>query len=185
MVATPMALRKSTSKCMGWMLVTALVASVGLLRGVSAACAPCDNAESVLKPCNSSLQMNTWPGIYVYQPTDAQAQCACNQNFYDLMVSCLSCQSSTSAKLSVAPLDQYQLVCQSLGQTEFPKVYVPGQTSTTTTAAPSTNTPLATSGSNSGNNGAGHSNLSSGAVAGIVVSAIISTSAHKLACYEP
>ncbi|KAG0350668.1 hypothetical protein BGZ54_003692 [Gamsiella multidivaricata] len=99
------------------------------------------------------------------------------------MVSCLSCQSSTSAKLSVAPLDQYQLVCQSLGQTEFPKVYVPGQTSTTTTAAPSTNTPLATSGSNSGNNGAGHSNLSSGAVAGIVVSAIALIVALSVAGY--
>ncbi|KAG0295339.1 hypothetical protein BGZ98_001433 [Dissophora globulifera] len=148
-----------------------------LVQGVSAAaasgsCPPCDGADDILKPCNTSLQMQNWPGTFVYQPLAAQAQCACNQNFYDQMVSCLACQSSSSAKLSIKALPDYKLVCQSLGQTSFPPVYIPGGAQSSPSTPSPTTDPNQSSGSHSGGSGASHSSLSSGAIAGIVVSAI-------------
>ncbi|KAG0250131.1 hypothetical protein BG011_008645 [Mortierella polycephala] len=96
--------------------------------------------------------------------------------------SCLKCQSSDSAKLSVKPEADYKLVCQSMGQQEWPAVYIPGQTQTTTSIAP-TDSSLPTNGSDSSNSGSSHSGLSSGAVAGIIVSAIALIVALAVAGY--
>jgi hypothetical protein len=34
---------------------------------VNAACATCDNVADLLKPCNTGLDILTWPGKMVYQ----------------------------------------------------------------------------------------------------------------------
>ncbi|KAI1313918.1 hypothetical protein EDD11_002381 [Mortierella claussenii] len=169
---------------------TACVASIGLLsqRGVSAApdsCPPCSIADGILKPCNSTLNILSWPGTFVYQPLENQAQCACNQNFYDQMLSCLDCQSSSSAKFTVKPLPEYKTICQSLGQATFPPVYIPGQSTTSSAAATPTDPSVTNPSTGHISTGAGHSGsgLSSGAVAGIIVSAIALIVALSVAGY--
>ncbi|KAF9997644.1 hypothetical protein BGZ65_006758 [Modicella reniformis] len=122
--------------------------------------------------------MTSWPGTFLYQPTLEQAPCACNQNYYDQIVACLACQSSDSAKLQAKPLPDYKLVCQSLGQPNFPPIYMPS----TSTSATSTNSPAPSSGVHS-SSGSSHSGLSPGAVAGIVVSAIALIVALSVAVY--
>lgn len=147
-------------------------------------CPECSYADTLLKPCNSSLQMQTWPGTLVYQPTEQQAPCACNDNYYGQMAGCLKCQSSTSAKYSVKPLADYQLVCTAFHQVWTP-IYLPSKS---TTAVPSS-TSTTTSSSNSiqtgdrTSNGNGHSNLSSGAIAGIIVSVVALVVALSVAGY--
>ncbi|KAF9180122.1 hypothetical protein BGZ51_000097 [Haplosporangium sp. Z 767] len=116
------------------------------------------------------------------QPSLIQAPCACNQNFYGQATSCLSCQSSDTAHLSVKPLADYKLVCQSMGQQAWPEVYIPGQTQTTTSVVP-TSSSLPTNGSDASKSGSSHSGLSSGAVAGIIVSAIALIVALAVAGY--
>lgn len=144
-------------------------------------CPNCDNADNYLKPCNTSLAMSTWPGTFTYQPTALQAPCACNQNFYDQVQQCVACQTSDTAKLTIKPINDYKLVCQSLGQTNFPAVYIPGQASSTTGSS----APAETTSPSSGHPGYGvsHSSLSSGAVAGIIVSIIALVVALVVAAY--
>ncbi|KAF8948409.1 hypothetical protein CPC16_012093 [Podila verticillata] len=158
----------------------ALVGTLMLGSTVSAqdSCPDCSNADTVLKSCNTALLMNTWPGTMVFQPNEAQAPCACNQNFYGLIGSCLTCQSSTTAKYSVKPLDQYQQVCLSFHQ-QWQQIYIPNKPSTSSTAEP-TATPEP---SNDGPGGVSHVGLSSGAIAGIVVSAIALIVALSVAVY--
>ncbi|KAF9291331.1 hypothetical protein BGZ68_004419 [Mortierella alpina] len=184
-----MVYRKSAGQSQAWMAASVSIAAIGLLyQGVSAAdgeigsCAPCGLSETILLPCNSTLQMSGWPGTFTYQPTLAQAPCACNQNFYDQIKACLLCQSSDSAHLSVKPLPDYQLVCQAYGIATFPPVYIPGQKQTTAAPAPPDST-LPSNGSNAGSSSPSHSSLSSGAVAGIIVSAIALLVALSVAGY--
>ncbi|KAG0336020.1 hypothetical protein BG000_007008 [Podila horticola] len=161
------------------MAVGFVLAGLTLGSTVSAqdSCPQCSNADGVLKNCNTSLLMNTWPGTMVFQPDEAKAPCACNQNFYDLMGSCLSCQTSTSAKYSVKPLDQYQQVCLSFHQT-WQAIYIPGKPSTSSSTQP-TGAPEPSGDTG----GSSHVGLSSGAIAGIVVSAIALIVALSVALY--
>ncbi|KAG0350052.1 hypothetical protein BG005_010410 [Podila minutissima] len=140
-------------------------------------CPECASADGVLKHCNTSLMMNTWPGTMVFQPDEAKAPCACNQNFYDLVGNCLSCQTSTSAKYSVKPLDLYKQVCLSFHQT-WQEIYIPNRPSTSSTPEP-TITPEPSDDAG----GSSHVGLSSGAIAGIVVSAIALIVALSVALY--
>ncbi|KAF9095013.1 hypothetical protein BGX27_001330 [Mortierella sp. AM989] len=96
------------------------------------------------------------------------------------MVSCLDCQSSSSAKLSVKPLPDYKLVCLSYGQSEFPPVYIPDRTTSSSAPAP-TNTSIL--GPDNDTSGTKHSGLSAGAIAGIIVSAIALIVALSVAGY--
>ncbi|KAF9960464.1 hypothetical protein BGZ72_006846 [Mortierella alpina] len=184
-----MVYRKSPGQSQAWMVASASLAAIGLLyQGVSAAegdvgsCAPCGLAEGVLQPCNSTLGMSGWPGTFTYQPTLTQAPCACNENFYEQIQACLQCQSSESAHLSVKPLPDYKLVCQAYGIANFPRIYVPGQSQTTSPPAPSDST-VPSNGSNAGSSSSTHNSLSSGAVAGIIVSAIALLVALSVAGY--
>ncbi|KAF9100307.1 hypothetical protein BGX27_000453 [Mortierella sp. AM989] len=121
------------------------------------------------------------------RPTQEQAPCGCNQNYYDQMVGCLRCQSSSSAHYSVKELSAYQLVCQSYHQT-WKEINLPSPTTTTattttttlaTTISPSvTSTPTSDQITRDSNDG-----LSSGAIAGIVVSIIALIVALSVAAY--
>ncbi|KAF9365583.1 hypothetical protein BGX34_009409 [Mortierella sp. NVP85] len=166
-----------------WLWVAASLVMVGFL-GVSSAaeesCAPCSLAEEVLKNCNSSLQMSTWPGKFTYQPLPVQAPCACNKNFYDQVETCVACQSSDTAKLQVLPLADYTAVCASMGQ-GFPAFYSPVKTTSTVGPAPTSSSLPSTAHPGSGS--ASHSSLSPGAVAGIVVSVIALMVALSVAGY--
>ncbi|KAG9323051.1 hypothetical protein KVV02_004603 [Mortierella alpina] len=145
-------------------------------------CPECSYVDSLLKPCNSSLNMLSWPGTMVYQPTPAQAKCGCNQNYYGQAEGCMRCQSSTSAHYSVKDLEGYKLVCLSMGET-WKEIYIPGQTSASTTAEATgpTAPPVPSDESTSGKHAA--NNLSNGAVAGIVVSVIALVVALTVAGY--
>ncbi|KAG0312013.1 hypothetical protein BGZ99_009778, partial [Dissophora globulifera] len=121
-------------------------------------------------------------------PTSDQAACACNQNYYDQMVGCLKCQSSTSAHYSVKALPDYQLVCQSYGQA-WKQINLPSQsttsaapTSVATSTAPGASTTPGSITSPGGNTSSSNS-LSSGAIAGIVVSVIALIVALSVAAY--
>ncbi|KAF9425313.1 hypothetical protein BGZ76_003321, partial [Entomortierella beljakovae] len=105
--------------------------------------------------------MDTWPGTFIYQPSQQQAPCACNENYYQLMTSCLTCQSSSSAKLSVKPLDAYKLVCQAFGVNEWTPIYIPNKPTTTTAPPKETATPDSDNSSSGSKHG-----LASGAIAG-------------------
>ncbi|KAF9433674.1 hypothetical protein BGZ76_009119 [Entomortierella beljakovae] len=129
--------------------------------------------------------MDTWPGTLVYQPTQDQAPCACNQNYYDQMGSCLKCQTSTTATYSVKDLAGYQLVCQSFHQT-WKEINLPNATTTTTTTTTATSTnvsPSLTDPNSDGLINGSDDGLSSGAIAGIVVSIIALIVALSVAVY--
>ncbi|GJJ76626.1 hypothetical protein EMPS_08985 [Entomortierella parvispora] len=131
--------------------------------------------------------MDTWPGTLVYQPTQAQAPCGCNQNYYDQVASCMSCQSSSSAHYSVKAQPDYELVCTSFNQ-PWTQINIPGQT-TSSAATAATSTPKTTHstspspGGMTGEKSSQSSNLSSGALAGIIVSAIALVVALSVAAY--
>ncbi|KAG0215646.1 hypothetical protein BGX28_008892 [Mortierella sp. GBA30] len=160
-----MAFKTGTGNSQAWMLAASMAAIGMLYQGVSAAagdgeagsCAPCGIADTILKPCNSSLGMSGWPA-------------------------CLTCQSSDTAHLSVKPLADYKLVCQSLGVTAFPAILIPGQSQSTSAPAP-TDSNTSSGGSSSGSTGGSHSSLPSGAIAGIIVSAIALIVALSVAGY--
>ncbi|KAF9928720.1 hypothetical protein FBU30_002138 [Linnemannia zychae] len=167
---------------------------IPLLLGISpstanASCPTCNYADSLLKPCNTKLDILTWSGHMVYQPTEEQAPCACNQNFYGQIDNCLKCESSPTADYSVAPLPLYQAICLSQGQA-WKDINFPNGTTTTTTVAPTATTtattttttpttPLTSNGAVSSSS----SSLSNGAIAGIVVSVIALIVALSVAAY--
>ncbi|KAG0040458.1 hypothetical protein BGZ82_002542 [Podila clonocystis] len=93
------------------------------------------------------------------------------------MLSCLRCQSSTSAKYSVKPVDQYKQVCLSFHQS-WQDIYIPTKPSTSSTTEP-TGAPEPSNDAG----GSSHVSLSSGAIAGIVVSAIALIVALSVALY--
>ncbi|KAF9293779.1 hypothetical protein BKA57DRAFT_34753 [Linnemannia elongata] len=153
---------------------------------VEAACPTCQYVDDLLKPCKTKLDILTWSGYMVYQPTDLQAPCACNQNYYGMINSCLTCETSTSANYTVAPIDLYKAVCLSQNQV-WKDINNPNGTVTTTTTTPtktasSTTTTISPSGLDGGNTGSS-SSLSNGAIAGIVVSVIALIVALSVAAY--
>lgn len=111
-----------------------------------------------------------------FRPTQAQAPCGCNQNYYDQVKSCMSCQSSSSAHYSVKAQPDYELVCTSYNQ-PWKQINIPGQTATTastttTTSAAAGQSPAKSSdipspGGTTGEKSSQSSNLSSGALAGM------------------
>ncbi|KAG0332797.1 hypothetical protein BG004_001096, partial [Podila humilis] len=139
---------------------------------VNAACAPCDLVENLLKPCNTSLRILTWPGEMVFQPDEVQAPCACNENFYNQTTACLKCESSDRASYSVHELGGYKLVCESYNQPwkiiNMPNAPSPSKSTTTTTSS-STGTALPSDNATAGDNpsSSSSSNLSNGALAGM------------------
>ncbi|KAF9405988.1 hypothetical protein BGZ94_003296 [Podila epigama] len=145
----------------------AMVMMLAPMTSAQESCPTCRSADSILKHCNTSIHLDTWSSPTVYQPDDAQAPCACNTNYYQLMENCLSCQTSDTAKYSVKPLADYKLVCTSQHQ-EWKEIYIPPKPSTSTTIAP-TSTPEPT---NADMGSGAHTGLSSGAIAGIIVSVI-------------
>ncbi|KAF9139184.1 hypothetical protein BG015_002134 [Linnemannia schmuckeri] len=153
---------------------------------VDASCPTCAYVDDLLKPCNTKLAILTWPGHMIYQPTDAQAPCACNQNYYDLIKNCLGCETSDTANYTVAALDFYKSVCSSQNQV-WKDINNPNGTVTTTTAPSSTtasSTTITTSPSGlTGSTNGSSSSLSSGAIAGIVVSVIALIVALSVAAY--
>ncbi|KAF9134009.1 hypothetical protein BGW39_008353 [Mortierella sp. 14UC] len=161
---------------------------LGLLPSpANAACPTCPYVDTLLKPCNTKLDILTWSGHMVYQPTEAQAPCGCNQNYYDLMANCMKCESSDTADYSVQPLDLYKRICQSMNQ-EWKDINNPNGTVTTTTtnSAKSTSPATSTSASPTASDGAtsgSTSSLSNGAIAGIVVSVIALIVALSVAGY--
>jgi len=50
-----------------WLASITVVALSFWTQEASAACQPCDVADSILVPCNSSLNMNNWPGTFMFQ----------------------------------------------------------------------------------------------------------------------
>ncbi|KAG0215871.1 hypothetical protein BGX33_000800 [Mortierella sp. NVP41] len=121
------------------------------------------------------------------KPTNQQAPCACNQNYYSL------CESSSTANYAPLPLPQYQAICTSQNQV-WQAINNPNGTITATTTAPtstgtaSTTTSTQTSssssnGSSSGSGSGSNSGLSTGAIAGIVVSVIALIVALSVAGY--
>ncbi|KAF9406422.1 hypothetical protein BGZ94_003119 [Podila epigama] len=156
------------------------------IKSAAAACPVCDNVETLLKPCNTSLEILTWSGQTVYQPTDLQAPCACNQNYYGQIKECLRCESSPRANYTVKAQPDYELVCLSFGQ-EWKPINLP-QTSTTTTTTTTTFTSTTTGSlpSDSATNGSNKvttDGLSSGALAGIIVSVVALIVALSVAGY--
>ncbi|KAF9351051.1 hypothetical protein BGX34_000842 [Mortierella sp. NVP85] len=138
----------------------------------------------MLKPCNSSLNMLTWPGTMTYQPKLEQMQCACNQNYYDLVKDCMRCQTSTTSNYTVLDLETYKTLCQTYGH-EWTTLPVPKPS---TTSAPPTATTTTTSSAiitppGNKTNGVSHNNLSSGAIAGIIVSVVALIVALSVAGY--
>ncbi|KAF9081902.1 hypothetical protein BGX23_000312, partial [Mortierella sp. AD031] len=178
-----------------WLLASALalVAVIGMLsQGVSAqkltpaaeSCPNCKIVDEQLMPCNATLDIHTWNSKFEYQPTRARAACECNQNFYTQINGCLECQTSDTAKYSAAPLEVYKGLCAGLGQATFPSYPPPvGVTSTSTQPTVPTATTTLPSDENNAGSGSSHSGLSSGAVAGIVVSAIALIVALSVAGY--
>ncbi|KAG0034010.1 hypothetical protein BGZ81_006522 [Podila clonocystis] len=165
-----------------WSLsVWVIVLSTICLKTASGACSPCDQVEGLFKPCNTSLNILTWPGEVVYQPNEAQAPCACNDNFYSQIEACLKCESSASAKYSVKDLAGYQLVCTSFHQT-WKAINIPQSSTTTTSTTTSTTAGILPSDSNTSSEDAS-SPLSSGALAGIIVSAVALVVALSVAAY--
>ncbi|KAF9119213.1 hypothetical protein BGW39_000477 [Mortierella sp. 14UC] len=127
--------------------------------------------------------MGDWSGERVYGPTAEAAACQCNFLFYNQTASCLDCQSSTNAHYSVMPLASYKAMCVFYNQTSFPDLPgAPGSTPTTNQGLQPTNTGLPSDGANGGS-GSTHSSLSSGAVAGIIVSAVALIVALSVAGY--
>ncbi|KAF9319674.1 hypothetical protein BG003_008474 [Podila horticola] len=164
-----------------WSLyVWAIAFSTICLKTASGACSPCDLVEGLFKPCNTSLNILSWPGEAVYQPNEVQAPCACNDDFYAQIGACLKCESSTSAKYSVKDLAGYQLVCTSFHQT-WKAINIP-QSSTTTSTTKSTTSGVLPSDSATSNEDTS-SPLSSGALAGIIVSAVALVVALSVAAY--
>ncbi|KAG0263593.1 hypothetical protein BG011_008537 [Mortierella polycephala] len=99
------------------------------------------------------------------------------------MAGCLRCQSSSSASYSVKDLEGYKLVCTSFGET-WKAIHIPGQTTTSTTALPTTTLPpVPSDGSSSGGTSTNTNHLSSGAIAGIVVSVVALVVALSVAGY--
>ncbi|KAG0046677.1 hypothetical protein BGZ89_005238 [Linnemannia elongata] len=169
-----------------WLFAAAVVAAiVAPSQGApEESCPQCKTADSILKPCNTALNIDTWSSPYVYQPHDvAGAACQCNQNFYSQITDCLKCQTSASANYTVMGLTEYKALCAYYNQTTFPLlpggVVVPTASSSLPTER--TTSPLPSEGSNGGSGS--HSGLSSGAVAGVVVSAIALIVALSVAGY--
>ncbi|KAG0239970.1 hypothetical protein BGW41_007365 [Actinomortierella wolfii] len=145
----------------------------------SAACAMCDQVDVLLKPCNQSLGMDKWSSKFEYRVEMAQAPCACNLNYYQLAERCMDCQTSTTATYTIVNMEFYKNICASFG-VQWTDVYVPPSTTTTTTSAPSptnTNLPVTSDPQTSSHP------LSSGAIAGIVVSIIALIVALAVAGY--
>ncbi|KFH70472.1 hypothetical protein MVEG_03322 [Podila verticillata NRRL 6337] len=161
-----------------WSLAIWAVFSI-CMKSASAACSPCDQVATLLKPCNTTLAILTWPGEVVYQPTELQAPCACNDNYYGQITDCLKCESSSSAKYSVKAQTDYELVCTSFHQAWKSINVFPTSTTASTSTSSSGTTPSdsATSGEQTSNP------LSSGALAGIIVSAIALIVALSVAAY--
>lgn len=170
-----------------WLFTAAVVAAIASLSQGAAedSCPQCKTADSILKPCNSALNIDTWSSPYVYQPHNAaEAACQCNQNFYSQITDCLGCQRSASANYTVMALPEYKALCVYYNQPTFP-LLPGGVVVTTTTSSQSTQPtsgPLPSEGINGGS-GSSHSGLSSGAVAGVVVSAIALIVALSVAGY--
>ncbi|KAF9541853.1 hypothetical protein EC957_002623 [Mortierella hygrophila] len=152
-----------------WQFAAAVVAAIAALcQGAGVSCPQCDVANSILKPCNSALNIDSWSSPYVYHQISA----------------CLGCQTSSTANYTVMPLPEYKALCVYYNQPTFP--FLPGGVVVATTTTPSQSTqptsdPLPSEG-NSGS-GSSHSGLSSGAVAGVVVSAIALIVALSVAGY--
>ncbi|KAG0380907.1 hypothetical protein BGX24_003381 [Mortierella sp. AD032] len=175
------------SKVASALFLAAPLLLVLLTTPANAACPTCTYADNLLKPCNTKLDILGWSGHMVYQPTEAQAPCACNKNYYDQMDNCLKCESSTSADYSVQPLETYKLICLSQNQA-WKEINLPNGTTTTTTTTSTTTSATSTTTSNSPtiSNGAtsnSTSSLSNGAIAGIVVSVIALIVALSVAGY--
>ncbi|KAK3809766.1 MAG: hypothetical protein JOS17DRAFT_764620, partial [Linnemannia elongata] len=147
---------------------------------------PANYVDDLLKPCKTKLDILTWSGHMVYQPTDLQAPCACNQNYYTMINSCLTCETSTSANYTVAALDLYKAVCSSQNQVwkdiNNPNGTVTTTTKPTSTTASATTTTISPSGLDGATKGSS-SSLSNGAIAGIVVSVIALIVALSVAAY--
>ncbi|KAG0379487.1 hypothetical protein BGX24_000227 [Mortierella sp. AD032] len=126
--------------------------------------------------------METWPGTREYQPTAEAAACQCNLVVYNQTASCMTCQSSTSAKYSVIDLPGYKRLCTFFGQKDFPDFPIPASSSTTSQPALPTGSDLPSEGGKGGS-ASSHSSLSSGAVAGIIVSAVALIVALSVAGY--
>ncbi|KAG9065688.1 hypothetical protein KI688_001977 [Linnemannia hyalina] len=155
---------------------------------VDATCPTCQYVDDLLKPCKAKLDILTWPGFMVYQPTDLQAPCACNQNYYSMITNCLTCETSSSANYTVAAIDLYKAICSSQNQVWKDINNPNGTVTTTTTTAPtsttasSTITTISPSGLDGPPTGSSPS-LSNGAIAGIVVSVIALIVALSVAGY--
>ncbi|KAF9146339.1 hypothetical protein BGX30_001353 [Mortierella sp. GBA39] len=169
-----------------WQFAAAVVAAIAALcQGAVVSCPQCTTADSILKPCNSALNIDTWSSPYIYQPHNAaEAVCQCNQNFYSQITFCLQCQSSSSANYTVMPLPEYKALCVYYNQPTFPFLAggVVVATTTTSQSTQPTSEPMPSEGNNGGS-GSSHSGLSSGAVAGVVVSAIALIVALSVAGY--
>ncbi|KAF8933608.1 hypothetical protein BGZ47_010799 [Haplosporangium gracile] len=167
-----------------WLFAAAVVAAiVALCQGAEESCPQCKVVDSLLGSCGIKLNIDTWSSPYVYQPHNAtEAVCQCNQNFYNQITDCLGCQRSASANYTVIPLPEYKALCVYYNQPTFPPLQ--GGVVVTTTTSQSTQPTSEPSPSEiNGGSGSSHSGLSSGAVAGIIVSAIALIVALSVAGY--
>ncbi|KAK3844900.1 MAG: hypothetical protein J3R72DRAFT_58560 [Linnemannia gamsii] len=159
-----------------WVIVAAIVVLCQGATQLPESCPECKQVDAFLSKCNTALHMETWPGTRQYQPTAEAAACQCNLVVYNQTASCMTCQSSTSAKYSVIDLPGYKNLCTFFGQKDFPDFPIPASSSTTSQPALPTGSDLPSEGGKGGS-GSSHSSLSSGAVAGMY--------AFFVCCYHP